>query len=322
MPKSMNAHSIPSLLYSSCSSTNIWWLKNCCNFSLVKLIHSCSKPLYCLSKTLGFFFDDVGCSKNVLYHRIVFHLVFLFFIVFVKWNEKWGVMKPGRKGLANCHLKRQIPAGTMQNCNDVKANSSIVTKNYIKKGQDIRNQTWKENSGRVQALDKNLLTQARALLLLFYFAGCIRQWSNRIRPHSLFLLLAVFNTFSISSIHASRSMPKSMNDHSIPSRVYSSCSRTNMWWLKNCWSFSLVKLMQSCSKLLNCSIKGRDSRSIYCFILVFFAITHWISYYWIFFTRLLIHFLFVWWILYFSPTFIWVFFALRSPIVFVTLLSW
>jgi len=34
---------------------------------------------------------------------------------------------------------------------------------------------------------------------------------------------------------------------------YSSCSSTNMWWLKNCCSFSLVKLMQSCSKVLNCT---------------------------------------------------------------------
>ena len=61
------------------------------------------------------------------------------------------------------------------------------------------------------------------------------------------------STFSISSIHASRSMPKSIKAHSMPSLVYSSCSRTNIWWLKNCWSFSFVKLMQSCSKLLNCS---------------------------------------------------------------------
>ena len=38
-------------------------------------------------------------------------------------------------------------------------------------------------------------------------------------------------------------LPKSMKDHSMPSRLYSSCSRTNMWWLKNCCSFSLVKLM-------------------------------------------------------------------------------
>lgn len=61
------------------------------------------------------------------------------------------------------------------------------------------------------------------------------------------------NTFSIKSIVCCRSMPKSMKVHSIPSRLYSSCSRMNMWWLKNCWSFSLVKLMHSCSKLLNCS---------------------------------------------------------------------
>ena len=27
-----------------------------------------------------------------------------------------------------------------------------------------------------------------------------------------------------------------------------------MWWLKNCWSFSLQKLMQICSKVLNSNI--------------------------------------------------------------------
>ena len=47
-------------------------------------------------------------------------------------------------------------------------------------------------------------------------------------------------------------LPKSIKAHSMPSRVYSSCSRTNMWWLKNCCNFSFVKLMHSCSKLLNC----------------------------------------------------------------------
>ncbi|KFP14593.1 hypothetical protein Z169_14038, partial [Egretta garzetta] len=58
-------------------------------------------------------------------------------------------------------------------------------------------------------------------------------------------------TFSMSSMQAARSIPKSMNSHSIPSFLYSSCSSTNMWWLKNCCSFSLVKLMHSCSRLLN-----------------------------------------------------------------------
>lgn len=42
----------------------------------------------------------------------------------------------------------------------------------------------------------------------------------------------------------------------MPSLLYSSCSRMNMWWLKNCCSFSLVKLMHSCSKLLSCSERG------------------------------------------------------------------
>ncbi|KFV48920.1 hypothetical protein N328_02613, partial [Gavia stellata] len=58
-------------------------------------------------------------------------------------------------------------------------------------------------------------------------------------------------TFSMSSMQAARSIPKSMNSHSIPSFLSSSCSSTNMWLLKNCCSFSLVKLMHSCSRLLN-----------------------------------------------------------------------
>jgi len=58
-------------------------------------------------------------------------------------------------------------------------------------------------------------------------------------------------TFSINSIQASKSMPKSMKAQSMPSRLYSSCSNTNMWWLKNCCNFSFVKLMQICSKPLN-----------------------------------------------------------------------
>ena len=36
---------LPSLMYSSCSRTNMWWLKNCCSFSLQKLMHICSNPL-------------------------------------------------------------------------------------------------------------------------------------------------------------------------------------------------------------------------------------------------------------------------------------
>lgn len=58
------------------------------------------------------------------------------------------------------------------------------------------------------------------------------------------------HTFSIKSIQANKSIPKSMNAQSIPSFLYSSCSNTNMWWLKNCCNFSFVKLMQSCSKPL------------------------------------------------------------------------
>ena len=39
---------------------------------------------------------------------------------------------------------------------------------------------------------------------------------------------------SMRSMVGCRSLPKSMNFHSICSRAYSSCSKTNMWWLKNC----------------------------------------------------------------------------------------
>jgi len=62
--------------------------------------------------------------------------------------------------------------------------------------------------------------------------------------------------FSMSWIVASRSMPKSTISHSMPSRTYSSCSRTNIWWLKNCCNFSLQKLMQICSKVLNSKISN------------------------------------------------------------------
>ncbi|KFO06137.1 hypothetical protein N312_02966, partial [Balearica regulorum gibbericeps] len=58
-------------------------------------------------------------------------------------------------------------------------------------------------------------------------------------------------TFSMRSMQAVRSIPKSMNSHSIPSFLYSSGSSTSMQWLKNCCSFSLLKLMHSCSRLLN-----------------------------------------------------------------------
>lgn len=64
----------------------------------------------------------------------------------------------------------------------------------------------------------------------------------------------IWATFSINSIHCCKSMPKSIKVHSMPSRLYSSCSRMNMWWLKNCWSFSLVKLIHNCSNPLYCGL--------------------------------------------------------------------
>ena len=69
------------------------------------------------------------------------------------------------------------------------------------------------------------------------------------RRHSLWT--APNYTFSIKSMQACKSIPKSKKVHVMPSLWYSSCSNTNMWWLKNCCSFSFVKLMQSCSKLLS-----------------------------------------------------------------------
>merc|ERR1711892_1388781 len=56
--------------------------------------------------------------------------------------------------------------------------------------------------------------------------------------------------FSNMIMAAAKSIPKSTISQSMPSLTYSSCSTTNMWWLKNCWSFSLTKLMEICSNPL------------------------------------------------------------------------
>merc|ERR550539_1820575 len=56
--------------------------------------------------------------------------------------------------------------------------------------------------------------------------------------------------FSNMMIAAAKSIPKSTISQSMPSFTYSSCSTTNMWWLKNCWSFSLTKLIEICSNPL------------------------------------------------------------------------
>merc|ERR1719486_334903 len=56
--------------------------------------------------------------------------------------------------------------------------------------------------------------------------------------------------FSNMMMAAAKSMPKSTMTQSMPSRTYSSCSTKNMWWLKNCCSFSFTKLMEICSKPL------------------------------------------------------------------------
>lgn len=79
---------------------------------------------------------------------------------------------------------------------------------------------------------------------------------------------------SMRSMVGCSSSPKLTKDQSISSRAYSSCSRTNMWWLKNCWSFcarhrvstrvenwrlgrtSFVRLIQSCSNPLTSKISN------------------------------------------------------------------
>ncbi|TEA25495.1 hypothetical protein DBR06_SOUSAS11710105, partial [Sousa chinensis] len=45
---------------------------------------------------------------------------------------------------------------------------------------------------------------------------------------------------SMRSMQGCRSRPKSRKVQGMPSRWYSSCSRTNIVWLKSCCSFSLV----------------------------------------------------------------------------------
>merc|ERR1719284_2290306 len=62
--------------------------------------------------------------------------------------------------------------------------------------------------------------------------------------------------FSNMMMAAAKSIPKSTMTQSMPSRTYSSCSTTNMWWLKNCWSFSFTKLMEICSKPLYSKISN------------------------------------------------------------------
>lgn len=98
---------------------------------------------------------------------------------------------------------------------------------------------------------------------------CVLCWRNEKKKKqfskSLWLVIHPFCTypkftFSMSSIQARRSMPKSMKAHSMPSLWYSSCSSTNIWWLKNCCNFSFVKLMQSCSKPLNWWTRNRRNK--------------------------------------------------------------
>merc|ERR1719430_471978 len=62
--------------------------------------------------------------------------------------------------------------------------------------------------------------------------------------------------FSNMMMAAAKSIPKSTMTQSIPSLTYSSCSTTNMWWLKNCWSFSFTKLIEICSNPLYSKISN------------------------------------------------------------------
>lgn len=59
-------HSIPSLRYSSCSDFNVNSMKSCCNFSLQKLMQSCSK-LYIKSVSSYFCISDVKLSLTDLF---------------------------------------------------------------------------------------------------------------------------------------------------------------------------------------------------------------------------------------------------------------
>merc|ERR1719394_1607042 len=80
IPKSTMTQSIPSLTYSSCSTTNMWWLKNCCSFSLTKLMEICSNPLYskiskpAISKTAQKLAFLREASIRVSLHLTISHL--------------------------------------------------------------------------------------------------------------------------------------------------------------------------------------------------------------------------------------------------------
>ena len=112
-------------------------------------------------------------------------------------------------------------------------------------------QHWKNNQSQLNEGEENDHKQNHS-------RGCSRLGGKpgpQLGKYSMFWLALklgekIWVTFSISSMQAAKSMPKSIKAHSIPSLLYSSCSSTNMWWLKNCWSFSLVKLIHSCSNPL------------------------------------------------------------------------
>ena len=62
---------------------------------------------------------------------------------------------------------------------------------------------------------------------------------------------------------------KVMLSQTTPCRRYSFCSSSKMFTTKNCWSFSLARLMHSCSKLSPAikhqpTLKGRHPHTYYC----------------------------------------------------------
>merc|ERR1712079_91338 len=98
MPKSTMAQSIPSATYSSCSTTNMWWFKNCCNFSFTKLMEICSKPLYskisnpAISSTaqkLAFF---MVLSIRVSLHLMISHLKILSKTALAACSQVWPLV--------------------------------------------------------------------------------------------------------------------------------------------------------------------------------------------------------------------------------------
>ena len=251
MPKSMKVHSIPSRLYSSCSSTNMWWLKNCCSFSLVKLMHSCSKPLNCVGRTVRSSASSRHTTQDGTTTTTTTttnnkerpenqSLVGFFFAPFFFLNSADMFQRRLGVGVSFWNKRRFARPfffSKRSECTCRKA--SYLESNFVFDLDFPSFRSYPPTPPLSLALERRDWIEVEVVP------------ERRIGD----------STFSMSSIQAWRSMPKSMKTQSIPSRLYSSCSSTNMWWLKNCCSFSLVKLMQSCSKPLNCGDRGFPKHS-------------------------------------------------------------